>query len=173
MNSQPVNRRPEDGRPVDFRPVDGRPILLGIDGEPHTAAATRTALDLAARHELSVVAVHVRDPYLKQFHNDIYAQGRREYLEHVDSCLSAIATEADRTFCAAATVAGVDHCVKLLDGDPIEELVREAHRGLYGLVIVGKRPRKGFAAWRSRDLPGKLAAALSGVPLLLVVPEVS
>jgi hypothetical protein len=115
--------------------------------------------------------VHVRDPYLKQFHNDIYAQGRLEYLEHVDACLSAIADEADRAFCTEAAAAGVSHTVKVLDGDPIEELIREANRGLYGLVIVGKRPRKGLAAWRSRDLPGKLAAALNGVPFLSVVQE--
>jgi nucleotide-binding universal stress UspA family protein len=143
-------------------------ILVAIDGEPHTAAATRWAIDLATLLDREVVGLHVRDPYLKQFHTEIYAQGRLEYLDHVDQCLASDAEEATSAFGTLATDANVRWRVKTTDGEPIEQITREAETGDYALLILGRRPRKGFAAWRSRDLPGKILAAVSGPPILLV-----
>ncbi len=62
--------------------VPGR-ILLAVDGEPHTDEAVCWAVDLALGLGVTLNPVHIRDPYLKQFSNEIYAQGREEYLEHV------------------------------------------------------------------------------------------
>ena len=42
--------------------------------------------------------VHIRDPYLKQFSTEIYAQGREEYLEHVQQCLEEMARKAQASF---------------------------------------------------------------------------
>jgi nucleotide-binding universal stress UspA family protein len=147
-------------------------ILLGIDGEPHTEAAIRWALMLARQQDRDLVAVHVRDPYLKQFEKELYAQGRQEYLRHVDDCLAAVASQATDRFGHGADAAGVRWRAKILDGDPIEQLAREAQRGDYALLVLGRRPRQGFAAWRSRDLPGKLLAAVSK-PVVVLVPDFS
>jgi len=79
--------------PVGTNSQTGR-ILVAIDGEPHTDAAVKWALDLARDRDLEAVAIHVKDPFLKQFSNEIYAQGREEYLDHVEVCLDAKAKEA-------------------------------------------------------------------------------
>lgn len=147
--------------------LDG-PILLAIDGEPHTTAAINWALRLAKALDRQVVAVHVRDPYLKQFQNELYAQGRLEYLEHVDACLHKLAREATGAFEDLATQGDLRWQVKTLDGEPIEMLAREAETGGYGMLVLGRRPRTGFDAWRSRDLPGKILAAVKSPPVLLV-----
>ena len=76
-------------------------ILLGADGEPHTDEAVRWSLDLAIGLGLKLNAIHVRDPYLKQFYNEIYAQGREEYLDHVQDCLEEKARRASAAFEAA------------------------------------------------------------------------
>ncbi len=144
-------------------------ILLAIDGEPHTGAAVRWALLLAAQLDRELVAVHVRDPYLKQFQNELYAQGRLEYLEHVDTCLTTLGEEAVRAFEATAAQTSVRWQSKTLDGEPIEQLASEAETGDYGLMVLGRRPRSGFEAWRSRDLPGKILAAVR-TPSVLLVP---
>ncbi len=123
---------------------------------------------LAAQLDSEIVGLHVRDPYLKQFQTEIYAQGRLEYLDHVDQCLASDAEEATSAFGILATGANVRWRVKTVDGEPIEQITREAETGDYALLILGRRPRKGFAAWRSRDLPGKILAAVSVPPIMLV-----
>jgi nucleotide-binding universal stress UspA family protein len=138
------------------QPTATGPILLAIDGEPHTEAAVCRALDLAAETGSRVVAVHVKDTYLKQFASEIYAQGREEYLEHIDACLEAVARDAVGRFATAARERDVGFEVKVLEGDPFEELRGEIERRRYGAVVLGGEPRQGIAAWRSRDLPGKL-----------------
>ncbi len=62
---------------------------------------------------------------------------------------------------------------RLLDGEPIAALTREATEGDYGLLVLGCRPLSGLRAWRSRDLPGKLSAAVRTLPVLLVPAETS
>ncbi len=145
-----------------------KPILVALDGEPHTEAAITWALELAARLDSELVAVHVRDPYLKQFHNDIYAQGRLEYLAHVDDCLAEDGDRIQRGFETVADQASVRWRVLILDGDPCEQLAEESGRGDYALVILGRRRISGFAAWRSGNLPARLSAKLVDVPIMLV-----
>jgi len=143
-------------------------ILLCLDGEPHTEEAVKWALELASRLSAEITAVHVKDPFLKQFYNDIYAQGREEYLDHVEQCLRAKAKQLVEDFEEAARAARVSWEVKVLAGDPIQELEREVRRGGYRLLLLGRKTCEGLAAWRSRDLPGKLVAAVKDVPVLLV-----
>ena len=142
-------------------------LLLAVDGEPHTEAAQRWALQLAAAAGRRVVAVHVEDPYLKQFHTEIYAQGRREYLEHVDECLARASGEIGAAFGAAADGLGVEHELRVLRGEPLEELAAEARRGGYCLMICGAKRITGLRRWQSDNLPDRLAA-LRDLPLLVV-----
>jgi len=145
-------------------------ILLAIDGEKHTESAIQWALDLASVINCELTAVHVRDPYLKQFFNDIYAQGREEYLDHVDKCLVIRGEEAVSSFESAAAKAGVRHRTVILDGDPVEKIRSELCSHKYHLLILGRKENTGLAAWRSRNLPSKLTNALKDMPVL-VVPE--
>lgn len=143
-------------------------ILLCLDGEPHTEEVIKWALELASRLSAEITAVHVKDPFLKQFYNDIYAQGREEYLDHVEQCLSAKAKQLVEDFEEEARAAQVSWEVKVLAGDPVQELEREVRRGGYRLLLLGRKTSSGLAAWRSRDLPGKLVSAVNDVPVLLV-----
>jgi len=147
-----------------------RRILLAIDGEPHTDAAVHWALDAAASLGQSLTAIHVKDPYLKQFHNEIYAQGREEYLDHVDEQLEQLASEAVARFEASARETDVDWSVEVLDGDPAKAIATVAKEDQYGVVVLGRRRRDHLTRWRSRDLPAKLMGVLDGVRLL-VVPQ--
>ena len=148
------------------------PLLLALDGESHTAAAVDWALVLARRLELPITAVHVKDPYLKQFENEIYAQGREEYVAHVERCLTEQADALIAEFTTAATARDVDFDTLVLDGDPFELLLEQLVSGSYALAVFGRKARTGSAAWRSRNLPGKLVAARASFPtVLVVVPE--
>ena len=73
-----------------------RPILIAVDGESHTNSAIAEAARLARALDRPVAILHVEDPYLKQFSNEIYAQGREEYLEHVDRCLGEAGARGGR-----------------------------------------------------------------------------
>ena len=147
-----------------------RPILLALDGEPHTDAAVSWALELADKLGTPITAIHVQDHYLKQFHNDIYAQGREEYLEHLDHCLASTAADVIARFEAAAEKTSVYWSVKVRAGDPVDELMAELDAQEYSMIVLGQKNRHGLAAWRSRNLPSKLVSKSIAVPLL-IVPE--
>ena len=143
-------------------------ILLAVDGEPHTDAAVDWALDLARDRGLSVTAVHIKDPYLKQFENEIYAQGREEYLDHVEACLVETAHEVTDAFCSLASERGVPHRAKVLAGAPRDRLIAEAEAGDYAVVVLGRKQQRGFSAWRSGRLSLALAARVTHIPVVLV-----
>ncbi len=147
----------------------GNAILLAVDGEPHTDAAVQWAIELAVHLRRQLVAVHVKDPYLKQFYNEIYAQGRQAYLDHVDDCLETVARQAIARFEAAVGKAVPNWRVKTLSGDPLEELCQEVQCGQYELLVMGRRiKRKRFDNWRSRNLPRKLMEEIQAIPVLIV-----
>ena len=146
----------------------GKPILLAIDGEPHTEAAVARALELAAERGVPLVAVHVKDPYLKQFAGEIYAQGREEYLEHVDDSLEAVAREATERFEVTACARGVAFETKVVEGNTLEELCSEIARGEYGAAFLGGVRRRGVAAWYSRSLSADLASRARGIDVIWV-----
>lgn len=153
-------------------------ILLAVDGEPHTEAAVSWALDLALGLGMSLNPVHVRDPYLKQFYTEIYAQGREEYLAHVQHCLEEKARTTRARFEDAVrrrlTEEGaqreLDWSFDVLDGEPAQQLAKRIAAGDYAMVVVGRRRRKRVAALRSRDLAERLSHIGFDVPVL-VVPE--
>ena len=154
------------------------PILLAVDGEPQTDEAMRWALDLALGLGVTLNLVHIRDPYLKQFSNEIYAQGREEYLEHVQQCLEEMARKAQASF--ESTVKKYlesrrdakepNWTIDVLDGDPAEQLTAHIKRGEYSMLVLGQRRRTRLAALKSRGLAERLFSCGCSVPIL-VVPE--
>jgi nucleotide-binding universal stress UspA family protein len=150
---------------------DDRPILIAVDGESHTHAAIAEAARLARALDRPVRILHVEDPYLKQFSNEIYAQGREEYLEHVDRCLAEEGHEAARVARERLQKVGIGSETLIRKGDPFEAIRAELERMSYSLLIVGRKPRSG-GWWRQRrDLPARLAEAGGPTPLLIVPGE--
>ncbi|MGD2064041.1 MAG: universal stress protein [Nitrospirota bacterium] len=154
---------PSDEQPA--APV--RHILLALNGQPHTEAAIEWALRLARTSGASVTALHVKDPYLKQFYNEIYAQGRQAYLDHIDRCLADGAEEALTDFARRAAAAAVEYRPLIRAGDPLEEIVAACADGDHDLLVIGGRP---VAVGRRplRDLATRLAGS-GGIPPLVVV----
>ena len=153
--------------PVGTNTQTGR-ILVAIDGEPHTDAAVKWALDLARDRDLEAVAIHVKDPYLKQFSNEIYAQGREEYLDHVEVCLDAKAKEAIDEFGKAADMAGIKWNARTVCGNPKKAIEKEVSLNDYRALVTGRKLRKGLAALRSPALPSLLLSASLELPILVV-----
>jgi len=145
-----------------------RDILLATDGQPHTDAAIAWALHLAHLTGATVTALHVKDPYLKQFYNDIYAQGRQAYLDHIEHCLVDGAEEALADFARRAEAAGVEHRPLIRAGDPLEEIVAACADAVYELLVVGGKPAAGRRP--TRDLPARLAGT-GGIPPVVVIRQ--
>ena len=144
-----------------------RTILVALDGDAHTQRALAHALDLSRRHGATLIGLHVMDSYLKRFHNEIYAVGRQEYLDHVDRCLREGAERILREFQNLAEKEDVRAKPKLRHGDPLEEIVEESRSDEVDLLIIGGKRLHGFDRWRSGNLPEKLAAIVE-TPLLIV-----
>ncbi len=146
-------------------------ILLAVDGEGHTEKAIQWTINLCRLAGAQVTALHVRDPYLKQFYNEIYAQGRQAYLDHVDHELEREGRRTLQAFSDQARAAGIRYHLKERHGDPLEEISREMEEGNYDLLVVGGKPITGITAIRSWNLPAKLARSLGHISLLIVREE--
>jgi nucleotide-binding universal stress UspA family protein len=114
-----------------------------------------------------LTALHVMDPYLKQFYTEIYAQGRKEYLNHVESEIR----EQSRKSLEEIQEHALERCVTLTPlsrhGDPVEEFLEEAHQEDYDLAIVGAKPLTLKNRLRSRNLPNKIGKRIK-IPFLIV-----
>ncbi len=145
-------------------------ILVCLDGEPHTREAIFWAIRLARSLETTLVGLHVLDPYLKKFYNELYSQGRREYLEYIDSCLEKI---ANQTFCEFSNLCCQENItfeVKARAGDPLCEILAEIKDSDYSLVVLGQRKLSFWDRIRSRKLP-EYVVKHSNVPILIVKPS--
>ena len=143
-------------------------ILLAVDGESHTEAAVTAAFVHAQHNSGLITAIHAKDPYLKQFYNDIYAQGREEYLAHVDDCLFSLAKGVEQTLLGVGERFGVQYNLKVVSGDPYEVILGEVNASEYTLLVVGKRVGKRRFPWRPRDLSAKLIRDVNNIPILVV-----
>lgn len=112
-------------------------------------------------------ALHVMDPYLKQFHSEIYAQGRREYLDHVESEIRNQSREALDEIKRLAMDRKIEMVLLSRYGDPIEEFLHEAKQGGYNLAVIGAKSPTLRNRLRSRNLPKKLCRKIA-IPLLIV-----
>lgn len=145
-----------------------RTILICIDGESHTDKAIAWTLNFAEMTGAELTALHVRDTYLKQFYNEIYAQGRREYLDYVDQETLRHSIKAFSRFSQKAEERGVEHTKLVRTGEPLEEIMREFVKGSYDLLVVGGKPLKGMGIFKSGNLPAKLASKIKKGAILII-----
>ncbi len=122
---------------------------------------------MAKRFHSSVTAIHVIDPYLKQFYNEIYAQGRREYLLHVDECLETEAAKIEKDLknlfeCEVSAFSFIK-----VYGEPEGEILKEMEKGSYDMLITGGKVLSGIKKITSWNLPSRLEARSPGVPVLI------
>jgi len=137
-------------------------ILVCTDGEPHTGGAVARAIALGLSRSAEVTALHVIDPWLKQFHNEIYAQGRRQFRDYVDDCLQEEADRVRREFDGMCLAAGLNAGFKVRHGEPMDEILKEVRHAVPDLVLTGSKPLNVWGRIRSRNLPLRLGKKLRG-----------
>lgn len=131
-------------------------VLVLIDGEPHSKNAIRRAIDLGLSLPAEVTALHVIDPWLKTFYNELYSQGRRQYLEYVDECLKAEAKQVHREFDGMCLAEGLDARFKVRHGEPMTEILEEVRQLVPDLLITGGKQLNAWGRFRSAKLPLRL-----------------
>jgi nucleotide-binding universal stress UspA family protein len=131
-------------------------ILVCTDGQAHSKAAMQEAVRLCLCLPAEVTALHVIDPWLKTFYNELYAQGRRRYLEYVDECLQREAGQARLEFEALCREQQVEARFRVRYGEPLLEILDEIEQAAPDLVIAGCKPLTAWGRFRSRNLPGRL-----------------
>ncbi len=142
-------------------------ILLAADGQPHTGKAVELCLKIAKKSGCSLSIIHVMDPYLKQFYNEIYAQGRKQYLEHVDACLKNEAEELEKNLRKVFEPAVSDLSFVKAYGDPETEILKLLDTGTYDLLVTGGKLLAGIKKITSWNLPTRLEMKSPGVPVLV------
>ena len=135
-------------------------ILVCIDGEPHTRGAIERAISLGVSRSAEVTALHVIDPWLKQFYNEIYSQGRQQYLEYVDDCLQEQAVRVRREFNEMCLANGLKAGCKVRYGEPLAEILEEVRQAAPDLLITGNKPLTAWGRFRSGNLPLRLRKKL-------------
>ncbi len=135
-------------------------ILVCIDGEPHTKSAIQRAIVLGLSLPAEVIALHVIDPWLKKFYNELYSQGRKRYLEYVDECLHAEAEQVHKEFNGMCLTEGMEARFKVRHGEPMTEILEEVRQLAPDLLITGSKQLTGWGRFRSRNLPLRLRKQL-------------
>lgn len=135
-------------------------LLVCLDGEPHTRGAIERAIDVAINESAEPVGVHVIDQWLRQFSTEIYAQGRKEYLEWVDRCLEERAAAIREEFAARCHSRGVRARFVLRDGDPFAEILALVGKLEPELVITGEKTLTRWGRVGAGKLPRRLRAKL-------------
>lgn len=131
-------------------------ILVCIDGEPHSEGAIQWAIRLGLSLPAEVTALHVIDPYLKKFYNELFSQGRKRYLEYVDERLRSKADQACREFTEMCLAQGLETRFKLRQGEPLQEILEELQQTAPDLLITGGKELNAWGRFRSRNLPLQL-----------------
>ena len=144
-------------------------ILVCTDGEPHTRGAVERAISLGLSRSAEVTALHVIDPWLKKFHNEIYAQGRRQYLDYVDDCLQEEADRVRREFDGMCSAEGLVVDFKVRHGEPFEEILDEVRCAAPDLLITGSKPLTAWGRFRSGNLPARLSRRLGDRTAMITV----
>ena len=137
-------------------------ILVCLDGEPHTRGAVERAIELARAESAELIGVHVIDEWLRQFSSEIYAQGRKEYLEWVDRCLEDKASEVREAFLALSSSRNVSARFVLRDGDRAAEIAEVIDELKPDLVITGGKDLTRWQRFRSSNLAAQLRKACGG-----------
>ena len=122
-------------------------ILTCTDGEEHTVRAEEHGVSLAECFAASVTGLYVQSTLLHKFTHEIYAVGRNECREHLDSSFHSEGMEALDALEGRCTARGVSFEPRMRRGDVAEEIVREASEGAHDIVIMGAKLLTG---WRDR-----------------------
>lgn len=134
-----------------------RKILLCVDGEEQTDKAEDFAIGIAKSAPALICAVHVVNPALKKFADELYAVGRDEYRDYIDKALRDEGNTALERFERKAYDKEVQVVSKMRYGSPEEEILHEIEEGDYDMAVMGSRLP---ADWRSRfvshNLPEKV-----------------
>ena len=147
-------------------------VLVCIDGESHTSGAIERAIALGLSRPADVTALHVIDPWLKQFHNEIYAQGRRQYLDYVDECLQEEAVRVHREFERKCRAVGLKAGFKVRYGEPMAEILEEVRHVSPDLLITGRKPFNALGRFRSGNLPHRLSKKVGRLTSMISIePE--
>jgi len=131
-------------------------ILVCIDGEPHSKKAIQRAISMGLSLPAKVTALHVIDPWLKKFYNEIYSQGRRRYLEYVDECLLAEAEQVQKEYRRMCLAEGLKARFKVRHGEPMTEILEEVRQATPDLLITGRKQLNAWGMFRSGNLPLRL-----------------
>ena len=131
-------------------------ILVCIDGEPHSRSAIQRAIFLGLSLPAEVTALHVIDPWLKKFYNELYSQGRKRYLEYVDECLQAEAEQVHKEFNGMCLAEGLEAGFKARHGEPMTEILEEVRQVAPDLLITGSKRLSAWGRFRSGNLPLRL-----------------
>ena len=119
-----------------------RNIILCIDGENDTKKAIDYAVEITKACNGELTALHVINPYLKRFADEIYAVGRIEYINHIDKELRKEAEEIINGFKKAADCTGLSYKIILRYGPPEEEIIKEVSENPYDLLVIGSKQVK-------------------------------
>jgi nucleotide-binding universal stress UspA family protein len=153
---------------ADKTAVRIKKIIICIDGETGTEKAVNYAVDITRALNAKLTALHVINPYLKKFADEIYAVGRIEYTRYIEKELTQEAEKMMDSFRAIADAAGLSYDVKIRRGPPEEEIIKEVSENSYDLLILGaKQNNTLYAKIRSFNLPGKIFDNLR-IPTLFV-----
>ncbi len=146
-------------------------ILVCIDGEPHSKGAIQWAIRLGLSLPAEVTALHVIDPYLKKFYNELYSQGRKQYLEYLDESLQGTADQACKEFIQMCQAQGLEAKFKVRHGEPIQEILEELRETVPHVLITGSKQLNAWGRFRSRDLPSRLREKADTAISMLIVKE--
>jgi nucleotide-binding universal stress UspA family protein len=143
-------------------------IILCVDGETWTEKAVSYAIDITRACNGRLTALHVINPYLKKFADEIYAVGRIEYRKYIEKELMKEAEKIMNGFRIIADSTGLSYEVKVRYGPPEEEIIKEVSENTYDLLILGaKQNNTLYARICSFNLPGKIFNDLR-IPTLFV-----
>ena len=131
-------------------------IIVCTDGQPHSQCAVQRAIFLGQSLAAEVTALHVIDPWLKKFYNELYSQGRKQYLEYVDECLQAKAKQVHEEFSEMCLAKGLEARFKIRHGEPMAEILEEVRQFDPDLLITGDKQLNVWGRFRSANLPLRL-----------------
>ena len=148
-------------------------ILVCIDAEPHSSNAVQQAILLGLSLPAEVTALHVIDPWLKKFYNELYSQGRKRFLEYVDECLQAEAEQVHEEFEGRCRAEGLEATFKVRHGEPITEILEEVRQIAPDLLITGSKALNAWGRFRSGNLPMRLRKQVDRQVSMISINETS
>lgn len=145
----PVLAVAEDWNAGEFRPTPGGPVLLAMERNEATAAATETAISLAETFHRTLIVLHARGP-----------AAASAFLNPSATTLAQFGIEPNGRFPVRCIVK---------DGNPADAIVEAIAKYRPSLLVAGVK--------RASETPGPhgtafLLLARSRVPVLCVPPEV-